>query len=51
MLEYFGDFLYDSLLEVQEDFRTIEEVDSDGNLCLETDLPELTRLDTVWRGR
>lgn len=50
MLEYFGDFLYDSLLEAEEDFKTIEEVDSDGNLRLEMDLPELTRLDTVHKG-
>lgn len=50
MLEYFGDFLYDSLLEAEEDFKTIEEVDSNGNLRLEMDLPELTRLDIVHKG-
>ncbi|WP_118976781.1 hypothetical protein [Taibaiella koreensis] len=50
MLVYFGDFLYDSLLEAQEDFGTIEEVDSDGNLGVKMDLPALTRLDTVHKG-
>jgi hypothetical protein len=36
--KYFNDILYDSLLEAEEDFKTIEEVRDNGNIALKTDL-------------
>ena len=50
MIERFNDSLHESLLIIQEDFKTIKEIDSNGNISLKIDLPELIRLDSVHKG-
>lgn len=50
MLEYFTDLLEEGLLETQHYSKTIEFIDGDGNIPLESGLPELTRLDAVHPG-
>lgn len=50
MIERFNDLLHESLLIIQEDFKTIKQIDSNGNTSLKIDLPELIRLDSVHKG-
>lgn len=50
MIDRFNDSLHESLLITQEEFKTIKEIDSNGNISLKIELPELTRLDSIHKG-
>ncbi len=50
MTERFNNSLHESLLIIQEEFKTIKKIDCNGNISLKIDLPELTRLDIVHNG-
>jgi hypothetical protein len=51
MFENFNDFLYDYLLEANQDFKTIKKVfEIGGDGAVKKELPELTRLNQIHNG-
>lgn len=50
MSQRFNDSLYESLLITQEDFKTIEEINANGNSKFIGDLPRLTLVDSIHSG-